>query len=105
MRHLDDELRNALRRAEAPAGFADRVIERAAREERTARPSMRPFMRWAAAAMIVGALAGADQYRAVQDAREERLRGEAAKEQVIQALRITGSKLHLVQVKIKEIGS
>lgn len=103
MRNLDDELRHALRREEAPAGFADRVIERAGRPPR--RQSSPAFVRWAAAAMIVGALAGADQYRAIQNAREDRLRGEAAKEQVLQALRIAGSKLHFVQVKIKEIGS
>lgn len=103
MRNLDDELRHALGREEAPAGFADRVIERAGRPPR--RQSSPAFVRWAAAAMIVGALAGADQYRAIQNAREDRLRGEAAKEQVLQALRIAGSKLHFVQVKIKEIGS
>ena len=45
------------------------------------------------------------QYRAVVQEREERIRGEAAKEQVIQALRIAGSKLQLVQSKVKEIGS
>lgn len=104
MRNLDDELRHALRREEAPAGFADRVIQRAARRQQR-QTSNRPFIRWAAAAMIVGALAGADQYRSIQNAREERQRGEAAKEQVLQALRIAGSKLQFVQVKIKEIGS
>jgi hypothetical protein len=105
MRNLDDELRNVLSRVEAPAGFADRVVQRASRRQLHQRRSNRSFLRWAAAAMIVGALAGADQYRTVRNAREERLRGEAAKEQVVQALRIAGSKLQLVQAKIKEIGS
>lgn len=107
MRNMDDELRNALRREEPPQGFADRVLQRAARgahPRRTTRADW-PFMRWAAAAAIVAALAGGFQYRAVVQEREERIRGEAAKEQVIQALRIAGSKLQLVQSKVKEIGS
>lgn len=105
MRNLDDELRNALRREEPPAGFADRVIERAARGRAQHRQANRPFVRWAAAAAIVAALGGGVQYRVAQKEREERLRGEAAKEQVVQALRIAGSKLQLVQAKVKEIGS
>jgi anti-sigma factor RsiW len=104
MKNLDDELRSVLRREEPPAGFADRVLQRAARRQ-PKRATNGVFVRWAAAAMIVGAVAGGFQYREVQKEREERLRGEAAKEQVVQALRIAGSKLHLVQAKIKEIGS
>jgi len=105
MRNMDDELRIALRREEPPEGFADRVLQRAARGPLEQRQASRPFLRWAAAAAVVAALAGGFQYRAVQQAREERIKGEAAKEQVVQALRIAGSKLHLVQAKIREIGS
>lgn len=105
MRNMDDELRSALRREEPPEGFADRVLRRAARRQDRRRLASRPFMRWAAAAMVVASIAGGVQYRAVQQAREERIRGEAAKEQVVQALRIAGSKLQLVQTRIKEIGS
>jgi hypothetical protein len=105
MRNMDDELRNALRREEPPPGFADRVLQRAARGPFEQRQTSRPFVRWAAAAAVVAALAGGFQYRTIQQEREERIKGEAAKEQVVQALRIAGSKLHLVQAKIKEIGS
>lgn len=105
MSNLDEKLRNVLRREEPPAGFADRVLQGAARGRRQPHQERRPFLRWAAAAIVVGAVAGGIQYRAVQNEREERLRGEAAKEQVVQALRIAGSKLQLVQAKIKEIGS
>ena len=105
MRDMDDELRNALRREEPPPGFADRVLRRAARGPFEQPQTSRPFLRWAAAAAVVAALAGGFQYVSVQQAHEERIRGEAAKEQVVQALRIAGSKLHLVQAKIKEIGS
>jgi hypothetical protein len=102
---MDDELRNALRREEAPDGFADRVLHRAARGRTQQRPTNRSLVRWAAAAVIVASVAGGVQYRTVQQEREERIRGEAAKEQVVQALRIAGSKLQLVQAKIKEMGS
>jgi hypothetical protein len=108
MRNMDDELRNALRREEPPQGFADRVLQRAARGQVQQRQTSRtdwPFRRWAAAAAIVAALAGGFQYREVRQEREERVKGEAAKEQVIQALRIAGSKLQVVQAKVKEIGS
>lgn len=113
MKELDDELRDALRREPPPAGFAERVIqladEQAGRE--TARPPARgwdprrPFVRWAAAAAIVAAVGGGIQYRNLEKARAERAAGEAAKEQVIQALRITASKLQLVQERVREVGS
>ena len=54
--------------------------------------------------MVIG-IGGGIQYRQVQQAREERAWGEAAAEQLREALRITGSKLQVVQTKFKEIGS
>ena len=107
MNELDDELRKALRREDPPAGFAERVMRRVKEQQPTRQaPVTQPsFMRWAAAAVLVAALGGGYQYRAVQKAREERARGEAAKEQVMQALRIAGAKLQLVQATVKEIGS
>ena len=107
MNELDDELRKALRREDPPAGFAERVMRRVNEQQPVRQAAvMRPsFMRWAAAAVLVAALGGGYQYRAVQKAREERARGEAAKEQVIQALRIAGAKLQFVQATVKEIGS
>lgn len=115
MKELDDELRHALRRVQAPAGFADRVLRRAAgepigREREHAMAAVRPFVRrpivqWAAAAAIVAAVAGGIQYRHVQNERAERAAGEAAKEQIMQALRITASKLQVVQAAVRESGS
>lgn len=114
MKELDDELRRALSRQDPPGGFADRVLQRASGPSRLARierphpastTAGRTFMRWAAAAALVAALAGGMQYRTVLKEREERARGEAAKEQVLQALRIAGGKLQLVQARIREVGS
>jgi hypothetical protein len=106
MNELEDRLRHALAREKPPSGFSARVLRRVSEDvEPTPRLADRPVMRWAAAALIVAALGGALEYRSVQKAREERARGEAAKEQVMQALRIAGSKLQLVQAAVKEIGS
>ena len=116
MNELDDRLRAALRRTAPPAGFADRVARYAAGRQllqqqqadpapvRQARPK-RTFVRFAAAAAFVGALGAGIQYRSVLQEREERARAEAAIQQVVQALRLAGGMLHVVQTKVKETGS
>ena len=119
---IEHELKNALRRREAPAGFADRVFARAAEHGagRT-KPAWRDawrrafawlfpsgmLVRWAAvaavsAALIIGAVAEGFHYRNVQ---RERARGEAAKERLLLALRIAGSKLQLAKTRVDQINS
>jgi hypothetical protein len=100
MRELDDELRHVLRREPPPPGFAARVVWRAS-QRRQSPP--RRFTRWLAA--LVAAIAGGLQYRQFVTARAERAAGEAAKAQVIQALRITAGKLQMVRAKVREVGS
>jgi len=116
---VHDELKHALRRVEAPAGFAERVLGRVGGPNvaKTKSPLWDPAsaglsrqasaglwhrlpMRLAAAAALVAALAGGIQYRAVQ---RERAEGEAAKAQVTLALHIASSKLQLVQAKINQL--
>lgn len=100
MSRLDDELRNALRRQDAPPGFAERVLARAAAE-----PAKRgwfdwlawPHLRWVTAvAAMVMVVAG------VTWERERRMRaeGELAKQRLMLALRITASKLQFVKEKL-----
>ena len=101
MRELDDELRHVLRREPPPPGFAARVVWRASRRQS---PPPR-FSRWLTAAALVAAIAGGLQYRQFVTARAERAAGEAAKAQVIQALRITAGKLQMVRAKVREVGS
>jgi hypothetical protein len=103
MTDFEDELRDSLRREAPPLGFSKRVLQRVPDERRP--PWRRRVVLWTAAALTVMALGGAIGYSNVQRAREERARGEAAAEQVREALRITGSKLHAVQARFKEIGS
>ncbi len=119
MKNLDDELTNALRREEPPAGFADRVLGRVAEQpvvEQTWGPASGgpirlkadptsiekrvSFLHWAAAAALVAAVAGGLDHVAKQ---KERAEGEAAKDRVVQALHIAGNKLQLVQARIHRL--
>jgi len=112
MTRFDEELKQTLRREEAPEGFAERVLARVAKQTQ---PQMRrerhdfwanfftrPLVRWASAVAISAALlAGGIHYRQVQ-AERERAAGEAAKQRLILALRIAGSKLQLAKSKVNE---
>ncbi len=97
MSRLDDELRNALRREEPPAGFAERVTARV-----NAAPPSRSWMRWAGIAAAIVLLAGGFE---VERERRVRAQGEFARDQVMLALRITGSKLQTVKERIDAIDS
>jgi len=108
MTRLEDELRAALHTEEPPAGFAERILALAAERERRRERSLwfqfkNSFavhrLRWAAAvAAIVVVASGVGLH--VQEQR--RAEGEAAKRQVMLALRITSEKW---RVAAKEISS
>ena len=110
MNYSDEELKSALLRRDAPEGFADKVLARVATEKAAQsaprRESiltffMQPLVRWALAAALTGGLAaGGIHYRNLQ---RERAEGEAAKQQLMLALRIAGSKLQLAKAKVNEI--
>jgi hypothetical protein len=109
MKRLERELGKALERVEPPAGFAERVMARAAAAERTKERMawtwlglfQAPALRWAATiALCVVLVAGGIFVRREQVRRE---RGERAKEQLMLALRITGSKLQIAQASVREI--
>jgi hypothetical protein len=86
---LEDELRRALAREDAPEGFAERVMARTARRPVAAR-------RWlAAAAMVVVAAGAAGGWRQHQ--------GQEAKREVMLALRLAAAPVERVQVEIREI--
>jgi hypothetical protein len=97
MTNFEDRLRDSLGREEPPPGFSRRVLRRIPQER--SHWWRRRVVLWAAAAMTVIAVGGTIGYSNVQRAREERARGEAAAEQVREALRITGAKLHVVQTR------
>lgn len=87
MSDIEQELREALRRKQPPAGFERRVVERAALSRR----SREHRWRWIPAAVVACLLIS------VGSAYWQRQRqAERAKEQLMQALQITGQKLALV---------
>jgi anti-sigma factor RsiW len=110
MSRLEDELKKALRRVEPPAGFADRVLARAARQERQKPARSRWWLglsgigglRWAAACAMCIALAASG---VLYEHDLQRRRGEEAKDKLMLALRITGTKLQIAQESLKEIDS
>ena len=101
--HMDDfekELREALQARPAPAGFTGRVMRRI--EDR--KPGRgwsflwQPAWRWAAVAVLVSiTLLGGLEHQ-----REQRIAGERARQQVLLALRITGTTLNHVQQRVNE---
>ena len=107
---LDDALCNALRREDVPEGFTASVLARVGQKP-TAREVKRsswlsilsqPLVRWAAFAMVsICLVIGGVHYRNLQRERE----GKAAKQQLMLALRIAGSKLQLAKEKVNEINT
>lgn len=97
--NFERELREALRRPEPPAGFAERVMARVADEAPAAprRREMSHAARAAAAAVLVIGItaAGWGGYRA-----EQRRRAEDAAEQAVTALRIVTEKINLAKETI-----
>ena len=127
MKPLDDELRNALKRREPPPGFTGRVMARVEQlAEERARTAAKPaqsrrdawsvwspwswfgrkvslsfgaVMAMAAVVLLAVGLAIWQQHRIEQ----ERRRGEAARAQLIEALRVTSAKLNHVRTKVREV--
>src|SRR5688572_1111453 len=96
MNQLERDLREALRRKEAPPFFAERVLARTRQSE----PRWRRSWVWlAAAALLVLMIGGVGLVREQQRLAE----GERAKEQLMVAFRITGSKLADVRERIATI--
>ena len=96
MNQLERDLREALRRREAPPFFAERVLART----RQSKPRWQHSWVWLTAAALLLLMIGG-----VGIVREQRrlAEGERAKEQLMIALRITGSKLADVRERISSI--
>jgi hypothetical protein len=111
MKRTEDALKKALRREEVTDGFADRVLARVA-SQRSAQPESsralwlnfftRPLARWAVAAALSTAMILGIH---VNKVRRERAQGEAAKQRLMLALRIAGSKLQLAKSRVNEINA
>jgi hypothetical protein len=103
MSRLDDELREAFRREDPGPEFTARVLRAAAARKPKESWWRLPGMRWA----MAGALAclflaiGGIEYRQQQ----VRIEGEAAKQRLVLAMRIAGTKLNLAREKVQELNS
>jgi hypothetical protein len=105
MKDFEDQLRDALRPPDVPAGFAHRVLAKLPEAYPAAAPPRlirRRVALWAAAVLIcAGGITGLQ----IERARQERARGEKAREQVMLALRIAGTKLNQAQNHVRQIGA
>jgi hypothetical protein len=102
MSRLEDKLRETLKREEPPAGFAERVLARTVETKQNVRTGVFAWsgLRWGlAGALCLALVIGGIEYRQAQ---EERARSEAAKEQLMTALRIAGDQMQLVRSKINQ---
>lgn len=102
MDRLEDKLREVLKREEPPAGFAERVLARASETKRNAWTEILASrgLRWGlTGALCLTLLTVSIEYRHAQ---EKRARSEAAKEQVMLALRIVGDQLQFVWSRVAQ---
>jgi len=94
MEEFEQQLREALERRPAPPSLKRKLMA-SRRAERPATP-MPAWQRLAASVALAAVLGGAVTWRHV----EERRKGEAAREQVLTALRITGHALDQINTQL-----
>ncbi|HZS08287.1 MAG TPA: hypothetical protein VFD58_25865 [Blastocatellia bacterium] len=112
MSRLDDELKVALQRKEAPPDFTARVLARVAelppppvsRWQRFLALFRLPQVRFAvvavAACLVISLTFGVQQYRKYQEMRRE---AEIAKAQVMLAFQIASAKLNVAKQKVSRV--
>ncbi len=105
MTPLEEELKKALSRREPSAGFAARVLARTDQQdsEKAARTGslLRKLRSWRLVPVLAALLFMTGGIAYQQHERE--VRGEAAKQQLLVAMRIAGSKLHDAQLAVREV--
>ena len=94
---LEEQLKSALARKKPSPGFSDRVIHELNRGPRT---EDRGRLSWRVAAAIILLIGGGWTARQIA----ERRAGERAREEVLLALHIAGSKVHYAQTQVHGIG-
>ncbi|HEY1678346.1 MAG TPA: hypothetical protein VGG04_11595 [Candidatus Sulfotelmatobacter sp.] len=106
---LEGALRDALRREDAPPDFAGQVLARLVPQKPERKFSRdpwhafftQPLVRWAAFAVITASLVGGFVHH--REIVRQHAQGEAAKQQLMLALRIAGSKLQMARTKVNQI--
>ncbi len=100
MTEFEDALKKALARQQPSPDFTARIMDQVSGRKK---PPLRHWAAIAAAATVLLALSGAYQQHQYQH--EHQLQGQAAKEKLLVALQIAGSKLHTAQERVQEIES
>ncbi len=101
MTRFEEQLTEALVRREPPGDFVLRVLTMAANQPKltaTARLSLWLHRTWRLAPVMAALLVLSGG--AVYEQHERATRGEAAKHQLLMAMRIAGSKLHRAQHRV-----
>ena len=94
MNELEKDIRETLRRRAPPSGFVQRTLAR--KREQDAHRKALEFWRWATLSVVLVASTGLVVYR--QHLRQ--VEGVRAKEQVLFALRLSGSELRSMQERM-----
>ena len=94
---LENDLKRALRRESPPAGFSSRVLARIERREEQPRRWWRAAAASVTLAMLLG---GYGTHKVI-----EHRRGERAREQVLEAMRIAGEKMSYAREEVRQIGT
>jgi hypothetical protein len=97
MTPFEEDLKKALARVEPPDGFTERLAARIGALPARKRPPV--YWRWVAAAAAAVLVSG------VSYEHERQARGEAAREKLLLAMRITSSKLQQARQQIEEVES
>jgi hypothetical protein len=96
LQEFERKLRQAMARREAPLGLKARVMARSRERRQEQRGRLWIWQRVAATLVVAAALGGFAEYRHI----EEQRKGEAAREQVLTALRITSKTMGRVQERL-----
>ncbi len=100
MDQFEQELKDSLRREPAPDWLADAVMARVgAEKQRQRKPEWFGWarLRWVAASMVLIAVVGGVRF---EQQRQERVRGEEAKEELMAAFQVTGTKLRQAEERV-----
>ena len=103
MSRLEDDLRNAYRRQQPPSGFEARLLERLRNEPQDVGSRLRrwfqtPALRLAWAGALAVVLVAGVRF---EQQRQERERGQQAKQQLMLALQVTGGHLQAIHEKVR----
>jgi hypothetical protein len=101
MSPFEEELKRALARQEPSEDFTARVLAKVSAQRRPAGTRSWQWAAVAAATLIIAGSAGLKHQQEVHQ-HQQAMRGEAAKHQLLMALRIAGTKLQLAQMRVQE---